>query len=67
MSKLTELLREEEELIELMVELVHIFHAKLTSKCGLLKKQLMLKNKVNLDKSQKEKFQLDNHNDLTII
>jgi hypothetical protein len=50
MFKLIELLKEEEEHIEHTVELVHIFHVKLISKCGLLKELLMLKNKVKLDK-----------------
>lgn len=58
-----ELLKEEEERIELMVELDHIYHLKLIFKCGLLKKLLMLKEKGNQDKLQKERFQLANHND----
>jgi hypothetical protein len=45
-----ELLKEEEELIELMVELDHISLHKLISKCGPLKKLLMLEDKENLDK-----------------
>ena len=58
--KLIELLKVEEEPIEPTVELVHIFLAKLTFKCLLLKSKLMLKNKVKPDKLQKEKFQLVN-------
>jgi hypothetical protein len=61
--KLIELLKVEEEHIELMVELVHIFHAKLMFKCSPLKEQLMLKDKEKPDKLPKEKSQLDN-NDL---
>jgi hypothetical protein len=56
-----ELLREEEEHIELMVELVHIFHLKLTSKCGQLRKLLMSEEKENQDKLLREKFQLENN------
>ena len=63
MFKLIELLKVEEEHIEPMVELVHIFHLKHTFKCVLLKDKLMLKDKEKLDKSLKEKFQLDNLND----
>ena len=37
MFKQIELLKEEEEHIELMVELVHIFHLNAMLKCGLLK------------------------------
>jgi len=60
---LTELLKVEEEHIELMVELVHIFHLKLTFKCGLQKRLLMSEEKENLDKLLKEKFQSENLND----
>ena len=63
MFKLIELLKVEEEHIELMVELDHIFHLKLIFKCLLLKDKLMLKDKEKLDKLLKEKFQLDNHNE----
>jgi hypothetical protein len=64
---LTEQQKDVEEHIELTVELVHIYHLKLTFKCGLLKKQLMLKDKVKQDKSQKEKFQLDKLNEMIQI
>ena len=62
-----ELQKVEEELTELMVESVLIFHAKLTFKCGPPKKQSMLKRKEKQDKSQREKFQWENHNDLILI
>ena len=65
--KSIELLKVEEELTELMVELVHIFHPKLTFKCGLPKKSLMLEEKVKPDKSLKEKFQLENLNDFLAL
>lgn len=65
--KSIELLKVEEELTELMVELVHIFHPKLTSKCGLLKKPLMLEDKEKPDKLLKEKSQSVNHNDKFLI
>lgn len=48
-------LREEEELIELMVELVHIFLRNAISKCGQLKKHLMLERKEKPDKLPREK------------
>jgi hypothetical protein len=59
MFKQIELLREEEEHIELMVELVHIFHLNAMLKCGLLKNKLMLRSKVKVNKLPKVKFQLD--------
>jgi hypothetical protein len=58
---LIELLKEEEELTELTVELVHIFHVKLMFKCSPLKDKLMLKEKEKLDKLLKEKSQSDNN------
>jgi hypothetical protein len=67
MFRLTELLKEEEEHIELMVELVHICHAKPMFKFGPLKRQLMLKRKEKLDKLLKEKFQSENLNDKFLI
>ncbi len=67
MFKSIELPKVEEELTELTVESVHIFHLKLTSKCGLLKKPSTLEDKEKLDKLLKEKFQLDNLNDKTYL
>ena len=64
MFKSTKPLKDVEELIEHMVELVLIFHLNATSKCGELKKPSMLKEEmVKLDKSLKEKSQLDKPND----
>ena len=59
MFKLTELLKEEEELIEHMVELVHIFHLNAMFRCGLPKKQSMLENKGRENKLLKERLQLE--------
>jgi hypothetical protein len=63
--KLIELPKVEEELIELMVELAHIFHLNAMSKCGQLRKLLMSKSKEKPNKLLKEKSQLDKneHND----
>lgn len=58
MSKLIELLRAEEELIELMAELVHIFLLNAMSKYGLPKKLKMLKSKERPSKLPKGKSQL---------
>ena len=49
-SKPTELPREEEEPIELMVGLVHISHLNAMLKCGLLRKLLMWKKKEKGDR-----------------
>jgi hypothetical protein len=57
--KLTELLKEEEEHIELMVELALIYHLNAMLKCGLLKNNKMLKKREKQNKLLKEKFQLD--------
>lgn len=50
-----------------MVESVHISHHKHTYKCGLPKKPLMSEEKAKPDKLLKERSQLVNPNDLTII
>ena len=59
MYKLTELPKVEEELTELMVVLVHIYHLNAMLKCGLLKNNKMLKKREKQNKLLKEKFQLD--------
>ena len=53
MFKLTKLKREEEELLELMVELDLILIAHVTLKCSLAKKLKMLKKKSTKLKSPK--------------
>jgi hypothetical protein len=62
-SLLIELPKVEEELTEPMVESVLTFHLKPTSKCGLLKEPLTLKEKEKPDKSPREKSQSENLND----
>jgi len=62
-SKSTELPRVEEEHTEPTVESVHIFHPKLTSKCGLPKRLSTSEEKESPDKLLKEKSQLENPND----
>jgi len=57
--KLIELQKDVEELTELMVELVHIYLAKLIFKYTQLKRSLMLKRRAKLDKLQKAKSLLD--------
>ena len=66
MYKLTELPKVEEELTELMVVLVHIYHLNAMLKCGQHRKHRMSKNKEKQNKLQKEKCQLGK-NDLVII
>lgn len=58
MFKLIELPKVEEELIVLMVELVHICHLNAMFKCGLQRRLPMLKRKEKENKLQKEKSQL---------
>jgi hypothetical protein len=57
MFKLTELPKEEEEHTELTDVLVLIFHLNAMFKCGLLKSNQMLENKVKLNKLPRAKYQ----------